>query len=285
MDNEDKNNENEDKKDQTIKPNEINNVVIYNNKNENDDLENTRKNKIDKIPEEDKKIENNAIVEKNSLNKNVNDNFKINYVEIICSIIFPCYKDCKKEDKNSKYFCASCKLGFRKFYYKSLYSNYNEFKNFIQCCTCCYCKECCCCCPFCQNCCCECCKKINLKENYEEEEIFCYVYQSQRKCSWFCDLFYKNNIISLIIYNILFEIQIIGFEKKLNENLETKTIKENFLELGLYLFFFSFFIVLFAVPLFELLRENSIIGFGGFSILFYIINTLFTGLSAFGKKN
>ena len=281
VDNEDKNHENEDKKEQNNKPNKI---VIYNNKNENNALENGRNKKIEEIPEANKKIENSIIEGNNNVNKDINENFKINYGEIICSIIFPCYKDCKKEDKNSKYCCASCKLGCRKFYYNSLYSKYNEFKSFLQCCTCCYCKECCGCCPACQDCCCECCKKLNLKENYEEEEIFCYVFQSQRKCSWFCDLFYRNNLISLIVYNILFEIQIIGFEKKLNENLETKKIKENFKELGAYLAFFCVFIVLFAVPLFELLRENSMAGFGGFSALFYIINTVFTGFSVFGKK-
>ena len=66
----------------------------------------------------------------------------------------------------------------------------------------------------------------SLKETYEEEEeTFCYIYQTQRKCSWFCDLFFQNNVISLIIHNISIELEIIGFEKKLNENLESRKIE------------------------------------------------------------
>ena len=52
----------------------------------------------------------------NRLVKKENDNIKINCLDIFCSIIFPCYNNCKKEDKNSKYCCTSCKLGFRKYF-------------------------------------------------------------------------------------------------------------------------------------------------------------------------
>ena len=148
--------------------------------------------------------------EKKENDSNIEEKIKINCSDICCSIIIPGYRDCKKEDKFKRFICASCKLGCRKFY------NYSkEYKlGIIRCCTCCLCKNWCC--KSCENCCCECCKELgSLNESYEEEEIFGYIYQTQRKCSWFCDILFQNNIISLIIHNISIELGIIGFEKKI----------------------------------------------------------------------
>ena len=219
--------------------------------------------------------------ENSVVNKEIN-NININCRDIFCSIIIPCYKNCKKEDKNSKYCCASCKLGFRKFFYRSQEKNrilLNIFKH----CTCCICEECCGCCPKCQKCCCECCSKFPLDEFYEEEEIFCYVYQSQRKCSWFCDLFFNKNILSLIIANILIEICIIGTEKKINENLEIRTVTENFKTLGVYLAIFFILIFIYTRSCFILLKYDynfhTKLIFG-----IYSYNIIISGFSSFGKK-
>ena len=136
-----------------------------------------------------------------------------NICDKICSRFFPCCT------KSNKYFCASCKLGFRKCYY-----NMRKIIFLCECCKCCKCEECCSCCPCCQ--CCLCCKPLKIKESYEEEENFCYAYKVQRKCSWFCDLLWNNYFIALIIINIFVEIEIIGFEKKLNDYLEKKIISK-----------------------------------------------------------
>ena len=225
----------------------------------------------------------------NMENNDVIDNdIKINYLDIICSIIIPCYKYCTTEDKNCRYCCASCKLGCRKFYYYSVYSKYNTFKKIFEGCTCCICEECCSCCPILRICCCgccECCDKLVLKEDYEEEEIFCYVYQTQRKCSWFCDLFFKNYMISLVIINIIFELQIIGFEKKLNENLETKSITENFKTIGVYLAFFGVFGLIFSLSCSESLRKRDINFFQCSTFFFTAINIILSGISSIGKYN
>ena len=148
-----------------------------------------------------------------------------NVCDKICSRFFPCCT------KNNKYFCASCKLGFRKCYY-----NIRKMNLCCEYCKCCKCEECCSCCPCCQ--CCLCCKSLNIKESYEKEEIFCYAYKIQRKCSWFCDLLWKNEFITLIISNILVEIAIIGFEKKLNEDLQKNKFYQNIIIIIIYLLFF-----------------------------------------------
>ena len=221
--------------------------------------------------------------------KNVKNNDKkvttINFCNIIYSIIFPCCYNCTREDKNSKYCCASCKLGWRKFFFRTQKNFF--FNKIISYCTCCRCIECCSCCPSCQKCCCECCEKLELKESYEEEEIFCYIYQTQRKCSWFCDLFFKNNLLTLIVYNIIIEIGIIGFEKKLNENLETKEISKNFKTLSAYLGIFLSFVIFYLMDFIQLKLVRSkytkyvvIV----FVIFYYIWNIILSGLSAFGKK-
>ena len=215
----------------------VNNDKTYNIENlENNKLITNNTNSIKK----DNKISNtytNAI--------NINSNNKVasevdNTCDKICSKLFPCCT------KSNKYFCASCKLGFRKCYY-----NTSKIIFLCECCKCCKCEECCSCCPCCQ--CCLCCKPLKIKESYEEEENFCYAYKVQRKCSWFCDLLWKDYFIALIICNILVEIQNIGFEKKLNEDVEKIKLYQNIIIIVIYL---SFFIIL-AIIIRNILKKNS----------------------------
>ena len=171
-------------------------------------------------------------------------------------------------------------MGCKKFYFLS---KDNEFKTFNErCCECCKCEECCGRCPACQ--CCDCCKKLELKESFEESEIFCYAYQVQRKCSWFCDLFYKKNFFSLLVHNILIEIGIIGFEKKLNENLENKSITRNVKTLGVYLLFVFLIFVYSLFDCCNLLNGKNYKGFSQIAIVFYVGDMLISGLSLFSKK-
>lgn len=122
-----------------------------------------------------------------------------------------------------------------------------------------------------------------LDEFYEEEEIFCYVYQSQRKCSWFCDLFFNKNLLSLIIANILIEICIIGAEKKINENLETRTVTENFKTLGIYLAIFLIFIFIYTRLCFISLKNQDFY-LVLLIVVIYFCNIIISGFSYFGKK-
>ena len=230
----------------------------------------------------------NAIINKkiniNDGIENQNNNYTY-YYEIILPICFPCYNYCKKDNK---YCCASCKLGCRKCFY-----NLNKTEFFLFACECCKCEECCNCCLCCQNC-CLCCQKLELKETYEEEEIFCHAYKVQRKCSWFCDLLFRKGIISLIICNILTEIGNIGFQKKLNENLENKSLHKDFLIIGIYLailFYRSIFglirILIMVYNFFEYETEKKDEDFTGISfsiIISYMDIIVFSGFSIFGKN-
>ena len=242
--------------------------------------DNRDKKKINEERQKEKK----AIIEK--YNSILKGDIAINSKVICLSIIFPCYKDCRKENKFSEFYCASCKLGCRKFYYNSLKNNLK----IIKCCTCCECISWCC--KSCEKCCCVCCGTLDsLEETYEEEETFCYIYQTQRKCSWFCDLFFKDNVISLIIHNIAIEIGIIGFEKKLNENLESRGVNGNIKTLGAYLgilFFISvIFIIIFTIR-YSVSGSCTIKGktftfYFIFLIIFYVCDITLSGLSLFGK--
>ena len=127
-------------------------------------------------------------------------------------------------------------------------------------------------------------KKLTLKESYEEEEIFCYVYQTQRKCSWFCDLFFKNNLVSLIVHNILIELGNIGFEKKLNENLENKEISQNIITIVYYLSMFIFFIIAYTKACFFNMRKKNFNNFSTLATFFYTYIIIISGFSAFNKK-
>ena len=129
-------------------------INIYNIKNQNYKKENKNKNfkhenNNNIFPKTEDKLNDDIINEKNNENNNNDNNSRkksynnkkginINYFEILLSIIIPCYKDCKKDNKNSKYCCASCKLGWRKCFFKS---KKNEFKKFVNCLPCCKCEE------------------------------------------------------------------------------------------------------------------------------------------------
>ena len=249
------------------------------NKNEN----------ITKNKNEDKEVKQNEDV--NPDNKEVDDKIKddnkngnnqnFSCGNLILFEICPCVEDCKKSNKNSKYVCASCKLGCRKCYHKS---KDTEFGDIISCCCkCCKCDKCCCYCCECCNC-CECCPEVTLKESYEEEKIFCYAYKVQRKCSWFCDLIFKNNVISLIAHNIFVEIGIIGFEKRINENLESNDHLYYLYIIISYFVIFLLFTIIYTKFLFSHLKGKNFAGYTFFSFIFYFLDMIIAALSV-SKKN
>ena len=98
------------------------------------------------------------------------------------------------------------------------------------------------CCCFC--CCCEfeewqhCCECNDLSEVNQGDEQFCFCYKVQGKYSWFCDLLFKNDILTYIEFDIVLEIITIGFSQKINENLKENNINENFITLIIYLIIF-----------------------------------------------
>ena len=243
----------------------------------------------EKVPvkngEKDKNIiiNNNQVMNFNKdLYRNLTEKEKktIKYKDTLLKVILPCYKDeDEKKADESKYNCATCKLAFRKCYYKS---NNTEFETLChRWCKCCKCEECCECYKDLQIC--SCCKRLELKETYEEEEIFCYVYQVQRKCSWFCDLFFKNNILSLIVHNLFVEVGILGFEKKINENLEEKSLKDDFVIIVVYLIFFLLFTLFNTSCCVSISKAKNYAGFSLFSFFFYIVDIILSAFSRFGS--
>jgi hypothetical protein len=177
--------------------------------------------------------------------ENENNNNKPTFLSLICPKFF---KNCRSK----KYYCASYKLGFRKCFYRTQKNNISHY--LFCCCDCCKCEKCCCC-TCCQ--CCECCKKLELNEMYQEKEIFFYGYKVQGKCSWFCDLLLENQFFLLLIYhNISIEISIIGFEKKINENLESEKIKINLITLSIFLAFFIVYVFIGSNYFFKLIQKK-----------------------------
>ena len=135
---------------------------------------------------------------------------------------------------------------------------------------------------------------MQLKESYEKEEIFCYAYKVQRKFSWFCDLLWDNYFISLIICNILVEVEIIGFNKKINEDLEKMKLYQKIIIIIIYLLVFLFIAVLVRFIIKDItknLPQNIKRIFGQFifypllllSLFFFYLLNMFTRLSS--KKN
>ena len=230
-----------------------------------------------------KKFKKEKVSNKNKNKKKIglfdkNDDFICDYIknEFPC---YYCYKNC------NKYTCATCKLGFKKCYEKSKNTALNKFCFYESCniCKCCEYKECCYCCPCCQKC-CECCNYLELTEEYQEEEIICVAYNVQRKCSWFCDLLFKNNLISLIYFNIMAEIGIIGFEKGINEKLETQNIDEG-VE-AMVIFFYYFLIWAFYNTISycwtKLTADNY--AFYYYLFLFHLFNSILSGIFYFNKN-
>ena len=280
--------------------------IIYYEKYPINNEENERKEKKKELSDQENKIQikndihsienTNNQANKNNIDQNMNfkgkpavsntenentgniEKKKTTYGDICCQVIFPCYNKCKKENENSKYFCATSKLGFRKCYYKTSKTEFEPICHHL----CCKCEECCGCCECCQ--CCECCKESQLRESYTDEEIFCYVYQVQRKCSWFCDLFFRNNILSLIIHNISVEYGIVGFEKKVNENLEIKGLFDDFITIVIYLGFFSLFTLVFTGGCVYISKDKNYAYFSWLSIIFHIFNIIISGNSYFADE-
>ena len=260
-------------------------VPIDNRKKEDKNIEKPKKEEGKETNTEKPKKEKGKEANNDSNNP---EKININCRDIFCSIISPGYKDYKKkkENKFKRFYCASCKLGCRKFYNYSL-----EYKlGLIICCKCCLCNDWCC--KGCKDCCCECCQELSLTESYEEEEIFGYVYQTQRKCSWFCDIFFQNNIISLIIHNIAIELGIIGFEKKLNEDLESRKINENIMSICAYLLYFFISVFIFNIG-YCVCRSCScsccskigetFTSYFVFLFIFYVFDITLSGFSLFGN--
>ena len=261
--------------------NDQNNIDIYNLENKTCKI---NKNKNNKKPVNNS--QDNSLIDKNgnenieNINKNMNNNInkKITYTDIFCKLIFPCYNNLKKENENSKYCCASCKLAFKKCYYKTIKTEFEPVCHYEIC----KCQKCCSFCSCCQ--CCECCKIMDLRESYTDQEIFCYVYQVQRKCSWFCDLFFKNNILSLIIHNLCVELGIVGYEKKLNENLENNNLYDDFITIIIYLGYFSFFTFLFTGFFVCRAKNKGFNYFSWYSIIYSIIIAILSAISYFGVE-
>lgn len=98
--------------------------------------------------------------------------------------------------------------------------------------------------------------------------------------------------MSLIISNILTELGNIGFEKKLNENLENKSLHKDFLIIGIYLailFYHSiFYFIGFLFLFFNIFKKQKIDeNFTGISfviIISYFEIIVLSGLSFFGKN-
>ena len=92
---------------------------------------------------------------------------------------------------------------------------------------------------------CFCCynNKDNLSEYNQEIERFCYLYKVQREVSWFSDLITKNNLIDLIIYKLLNDLLILGFEKQLKTSLKKNEfeLKNNIIMILVFLAYFTFF--------------------------------------------
>ena len=252
-----------------------NNIIIHNIENKSNQTNENNDNMKSNINSKDK-----SVVGKNENDNNPNNTGKkMAYTDILCQILFPCCDNLMEECKNNKYCCASCKLGFKKCYFKTVDNEFSPIfhRKF------CLCKECCSSCKCCQ--CCECCKYIDLKESYTDQEIFCYVYQIQRKCSWFCDLFFKNNILSLIIHNLCVELGIVGFEIKLNEYLENNNdLHDNFIIMLFYLGIFTVFILIFTKIYVGRAHKKNFAYFSWISTIFSVVICVLSVISYLIEK-
>ena len=113
-----------------INKDEINTVTVYNNNANERKVNDFDSEKINYIPTNEYintneqftvnniGVDNKIKTDNNNNLKDIKDNneIKINCKEAICTILIPCYKKCSKKNENSKYLCASCKLGCRKFF-------------------------------------------------------------------------------------------------------------------------------------------------------------------------
>ena len=159
----------------------------------------------------------------NHENENNNTDESINLCEKDEDKLLDNLSDLTSEKTNKGICCYGCKLGLRKCYYKS-----REDSICLNIC-CCECYESCC--GF---------DNKQLSELNQGNELFCYIYKIQRKCSWFCDLLFKDNILDFLIEDIFLEIMTIGFSKELSNNLKLRDVQDKFNSIVIYLVFFWF---------------------------------------------
>ena len=132
-----------------------------------------------------------------------------------------------------------------------------------------------------------CCFDEDLTEFYQEKEEFWYCYKVQRKCSWFCDILFKNDILTLIIMDIFLELITIGFQKITEINLEKNDINTNMISLVIYLVSFLSIVILNKTFCFWCKFKDDIsqeiINLTRAVIYNLIIVIIFSGFSSFGK--
>ena len=135
-------------------------------------------------------------------------------------------------DNNNNICCYACKLAARKFLKNSKGTLLGKF-----CCNDgCFGKllfRCCCCYD----------EYEELTEFNQGKELICILYKVQRELSWFCDLLFKNNVLDLIIYNIINELLVIGFQKEVKIGLRNSEFDliSNIIKLSVFIGFFTFF--------------------------------------------
>ena len=199
-------------------------------------------------------------------------------------------------NKENKICCSSCKLACKKFYNLSNESTLYFLFPCLCIPACCGCIKCLfkivCCkscdCPrndkYYESC---CCFDEDLTEFYQEKEEFWYCYKVQIKCSWFCDILFKNDILTLIIMDIFLELITIGFQKITEINLEKNDINTNMISLVIYLVSFLSIVILNKTFCFWCKFKDDIsqetINLTRAVIYNLIIVIIFSGFSSFGK--
>ena len=91
-------------------------------------------------------------------------------------------------------------------------------------------------------------------------------------------------MISLIAHNIFVEIGIIGFEKRINENLESNDHLYYLYIIIFYFVIFLLFTIIYTKFLFSHLKGKNFAGYTFFSFIFYFLDMIIAALSV-SKKN
>ena len=192
----------------------------------------------------------------------------------------------KNFHENSNICCRSCRIVFRKCKYLAYEDPITVF------------------CPCFHLDCCQnggCCEgNFFLDELYQENESLCYCYKVQRKLSWFTDLLFKNDIFALTCIDIILEIMVIGFQKKINEKLYSNTKNQNIFVISIFIISFIIFSIFNNIQLCLSLSfsfwncilrykkrtpiGDKILKLIGISIWNFLFVIIFSGFSFFGKK-
>ena len=193
----------------------------------------------------------------------------------------------KNFHENNKVCCRSCRIVFRK-------CNYLAYEDPITVFCPCFRLHCC---AF-NDCCCD--GDSTLAELYQENESLCYCYKVQRKLSWFTDLLFKNDIFALTCIDIILEIMVIGFQRKINEKLYSNTNNQNIIVISIFLssfiifslfnnnqlvlsLFFSFWNCILGSKKRNPIGDK-ILKLIGISIWNFLLVIIFSGFSFFGNK-